>query len=348
MPVDSDLDLQDAVDHANAQDRPYHGSTVGRGLNSLADLGAAGTITPVMLAKHHLPGILLENGPLAIRHIMGYLTTSVPGFVRIPPARARRLVVTALDGRVGGGEQGGAGGDIVIFEKVGWGRWDARRRGHSARDARPVRPHQNPQATHQPPMDHSSESHMAGDARPPIRRQNIASGMSIPGAPVGPTHRSEADYLDHEAEKMSLDGDNSRSSPATLQDSLVVEDDPTLREDSGESTDEEDWASIGAAALRFGYNPLNRIHPRAYNPYPHPTRRDYNARSRGGGPPSSIRPKPASRSNSPHVHHHPHHHSQTPQNHVDFSASPLPDGGLCANNPQEREAIEALVKLKNV
>ena len=63
-----------------------------------------------MLAKYHLPDIMLSHGPLAIRHIMGYLTTSVPGFAGIPPAKARRLVVGALEGR--GGEGGGVDGDV--------------------------------------------------------------------------------------------------------------------------------------------------------------------------------------------------------------------------------------------
>ncbi|RPB28345.1 hypothetical protein L211DRAFT_751284, partial [Terfezia boudieri ATCC MYA-4762] len=76
-------------------------------------------ITPSLLAKHYLPGILLQHGPLAIRHLTAYLIASIPGFSNIPPAKQRRLVVGAL-------EAGGVNGD-VIFEKVGWGRWDARK-----------------------------------------------------------------------------------------------------------------------------------------------------------------------------------------------------------------------------
>lgn len=117
-PIDSDLDLQDGQDEAAG----VHGSPRSSPYDS------AGAITPMMLAKFHLPEILLSHGPLAIRHIMGYLTTSVPGFAGIPPAKARRVVVSALEGRGGGGEGGGLDGDVE-FEKVGWGRWDARRRG---------------------------------------------------------------------------------------------------------------------------------------------------------------------------------------------------------------------------
>ena len=341
MPVDSDLDLQDPIDRAKSQEFPDHGSTISRGLNGLADFSIAEGITSAMLAKHHLPGILLEHGPLPIRHIMAHMTTSVPGFVRILPARARRLIVSALEGgRVGGGEQGGVDGE-VIFEKVGWGRWNAVRREQPPRDANSVPPHQNPQATTRLPVDDSREPHIAGDTRRPVQSQRSASGMSIPEKPVNASHGFRAEYSDFDAEKMSLDGDNPGSSPQTF------EDDPMSVDAYGDSTEEEDWASIGAAALRAGFSPRNPIHPRAYTPHPYPRRRNRNAQNRSGGPSSSILPTSTSRSNSPHVHHPPH-HPRTSPNQVDFSASPLPDNGMCSSNLQEREAIEALVNLRNV
>ncbi|PCD38194.1 hypothetical protein AU210_006677 [Fusarium oxysporum f. sp. radicis-cucumerinum] len=92
-PIDSDLDLHEPSDRRRS---------ISPGLE------ASGAITGSLLAKYHLPEILLNHGPLAIRHIMGYLTTSVPGFSGIPPTKARRLV-------------------------VGWGRWDARKRGQPSR-----------------------------------------------------------------------------------------------------------------------------------------------------------------------------------------------------------------------
>jgi hypothetical protein len=79
-----------------------------------------GSITPTLLAKHHLPKIL-NNGPLDIRHIIGYLTISIPEFSSIQPAKARRLVVEALEG-CGGGDRSGLKRDVK-FEKVGWERW---------------------------------------------------------------------------------------------------------------------------------------------------------------------------------------------------------------------------------
>ena len=213
--VDSDIDLDDAIHHARAQDSPQSGLIAHR-LQDLDETDAFGDITPLMLAKHHLPGILIDHGPLAIRYVMGYLTTSVPGFSGMPPAKARRLVVAALEGR---GEDGVAGAlnPEVRFEKVGWGRWDARKRG-------------------QPPKP---------------RYNHIPLGLQIPKThrpmtrPLSTSNRTERTHphamaSEHDADKMSLDGSAGRNS---------IENDFDV-------TDEEDWASVGAAALREGTCPL--------------------------------------------------------------------------------------------
>ncbi|RMZ79099.1 hypothetical protein DV738_g3442, partial [Chaetothyriales sp. CBS 135597] len=234
---DSDIDLADVPEEAPAS------ALNAEALDRLGDLDSAGAITPGLLAKHHLPDILLAHGPLAIRHIMGYLTTSVPGFSRITSAKARRLVVAALEGRGIGAEGGGINGD-VLFEKVGWGRWDARVRG-------------------QPPRDRSSHGALTPPASLPSSYAN--HGLQLPAqaslhsgserlgtsltANSAAFSHSEADYddqdmLEMEADKMSLDGNDpgyASSEPADPID---------LDLDQGSETDEEDWRSIGAEALR--------------------------------------------------------------------------------------------------
>lgn len=321
--LDSDIDLEDAVEHAKAQDSPHRGLNA-RGFGKLADLDAVGNITPALLAKHHLPGILLENGPLAIRHVMGYLTTSVPGFSGIPPAKARRLVVGALEGRGSDGQQGGIDGS-VLFEKVGWGRWDARRRGQSSRDARDSQHH---------------GLHPQGVLRIPVSstRQDRGRGMAT-------SHESDQDYdirmddagmLEHEADKMSLDDDD--SSYDALAHKRVPEDDLDV-------TDEEDWASIGAAALRQGsfsrsgglMPPIPR-HPHSFDP-----------KSRGRG--SSVRPlsrvaKSMPASNSVMYNKKKHQHQQDAA-HALMGFSPAPGNGF-AGDAQDREAVEALLQLSSV
>jgi hypothetical protein len=228
-PIDSDLDLQDGRDH-HAGGRFALGSP---------PYDSAGAITPTMLAKFHLPEILLTHGPLAIRHVMGYLTTSVPGFAGIPPAKARRLVVSALEGRGSGGEGGGLDGDVE-FEKVGWGRWDARRRGQPSR-ARRASPTSSP---------------LYEDGAIPILKGSSWKADRSRLAPYGSSHGDgdsavafshddrDITMLEHEADRMSMDGSASASCSEAPEDDVVMNDDPE------DVTDDEDWAAVGAAALR--------------------------------------------------------------------------------------------------
>ena len=327
--VDSDIDLEDAVEHAKAQVCPQRGLTARR-LQSLESPDAVGDITPTMLAKHHLPGILLDNGPLAIRHVMGYLTTSVPGFSGIPPAKARRLVVGALEGRGIDGQQGGLNED-VIFEKVGWGRWDARKRG------RPSRAHHAA-----PPMGlqiPSSHKH-------PDRTRTLPFG-SHPSDNLYDTPMDDTSMPEHEADKMSLDGDICVSPPPASY-TLALD-------DVDDITDEEDWASIGAAALRQGSCPLTggilSTHRRRHQPYVEP-------KSRGRGitkkPSSSLaKSVPITRNISVHYgKHHPHQQqakqivaTATVQAPASMDFSTVPPTGF---ENQDREAVEALLKLSSV
>lgn len=322
-PVESDIDLQDAVEHAKAQDQPRHGLATIR--SSLADIDAAGAITPALLAKHHLPSILLENGPLAIRHVMGYLTTSVPGFSGIPPAKARRLVVAALEGRTSTSEQEGLDDGGVIFEKVGWGKWDARRRGQPSRDRQTSR-HVSPPS--------QGGLQIPGDRTRPDRRGT--------GTSMGGREDSEMEYdtppenismLEHEADKMSLDEDDSYSSSEPADDSRMVVD------DYDEVTDEEDWASIGAAALRAGSFPRsaalrtqpNRSYPARFHP---------RSRGRGGGPPSTMLAKSTPTMPPVAAMYKEREQQQLKSNQTGFPAN---DG-----DAEQRAAVEALLKLASV
>ena len=285
---DSDIDLQDAVDHANSQD------VAGATLHRDADSDSVGNISPTMLAQHHLPRILLEHGPLAIRYIMSYLCQQTPGFAGIPPARARRLVVAALEGR---GEDGGQGclHKEITFEKVGWGRWEARRNGQLRRE------------------NYRAGATSAGMAVPPA-----PTGLQIPGPHNGSksrrdtvgtsigadsvfSHQSDAGYdtpmddvstLDHEADKHSVDRSRSHRSSEFVDlfhdDSIVLE---------GESTDVEDWEAIGPEALRQGsYDSSNTTKRRhrptvksssSYSSRPFHTSQDRGNRDRGGPLPTN-------------------------------------------------------------
>ncbi|KAI0128862.1 putative Sin3 binding protein-domain-containing protein [Xylariales sp. AK1849] len=226
-PIDSDLDLHDGTASDSVGSPTFE---------------SAGAITPVLLSKYHLPEILLNHGPLAIRHIMGYLTTSVPGFAGIPPPKARRLVVAALEGRGHGHgvEGGGVNGDVE-YEKVGWGRWNAKRRGHPSRESR-----RSPGASGRTTYP-TSISIIRGpkcNDRPRLTARASSMGNS---AAFSHDDR-DVSMLENEADKMSLD---SLDGPASASCSEAPDDqDMIMNDDPEDATDDEDWGAMGAAALR--------------------------------------------------------------------------------------------------
>ncbi|KAH8673638.1 putative Sin3 binding protein-domain-containing protein [Xylariales sp. PMI_506] len=231
-PIDSDLDLHDGTDSDSVGSSSFE---------------SAGAITPALLSKYHLPEILLNHGPLAIRHIMGYLTTSVPGFAGIPPPKARRLVVAALEGRGHGHgvESGGVTGDVE-FEKVGWGRWDAKRRGQTARNATS---RQAPEASGD--SQYPSSIPIIKGARGNNNWSRPRGGPSSIGHSAAFSHDDhDISMLENEADKMSLD---SLDGPASASCSEAPDDDDmVMNDDPEDATDDEDWAAVGAAALRAG------------------------------------------------------------------------------------------------
>ncbi|KAK5152655.1 DNA-binding proteins Bright/BRCAA1/RBP1 and proteins containing BRIGHT domain [Recurvomyces mirabilis] len=224
MDIEQDMDTQSQTGHDHhtpGLDSPELMRTAGMPLSkgALSGLDASAAITPGMLAKHHLPGIMLGNGPRPIRYVMGELTQTVPGFSRIPPAKARRLVVAALESRNGGGVDGS-----VTFSKTGWGRWDAHVKG-SSRDSGigSYEGHPSPPRSERSSYAFShndSAVHMLGPHVPSAYRdQHSSSWASI---------REEdeldmdMDVLENEADKMSLDDDDDLS----LDDSTEEEDTP--------------------------------------------------------------------------------------------------------------------------
>ena len=245
------------VNHNNGLPTPS--SSISPGLPPLYDVGmhasgdrlgiaqtADSAITPSLLATHYLPGILLMYGPLAIRHLTAYLTASIPGFSDIPPAKQRRLIVGALEGRGGSSGTGETSGALaaggvnrdVIFEKVGWGRWDARKNGDPPCEIVSRGPNQGvpgisllPPGTEPVAMSPDVQPR-AGDSGVFLQVDDDRSRRSLPSP-------------GEEADKMSLDEDN-----ASLPGSETSEDEDT------DMTEEEDWATMGAAMLRSQVSPV--------------------------------------------------------------------------------------------
>jgi len=238
-PDENDMDMEEMVENKQSG-----GTPLSRG--ALSSLDGAATITPSMLAKHHLPGIMLGNGPRPIRYVMGELTQTVPGFSSIPPAKARRIVVAALENRAGGGPDGS-----IAFCKTGWGRWDAHVKG-SLRDSgldsfteghlSPPRSEQGSYA-----MSHSDSAIHMHAAQLPAKYREQYSGGSWTASSIREEDELDMDMdpLEEAADKMSLDGLSSDDSS-----------------DMDDETDDEDWAAVGVDALRKASLPTPNMMPR--------------------------------------------------------------------------------------
>lgn len=290
-PIDSDLDLREDANGPQRSVSPHH--------------DASGTITSAMLATYHLPEILLNHGPLAIRHIMGYLTTSVPGFSGIPPTKARRLVVGALEGR----GDGANGENEVDFEKVGWGRWDAKRRGLPGRDREATPPESLPNGG-------------IPISRNALKAQDRVRANMFAGSAGEQFHFSHDDHanmpmMEDEADKMSMDGYESASCSEAPDD-----DDVTMNDDPEDVTDDEDWAAMGAAALRAeSYPNMAAAFSAPDMPAPHTYNAPAGMRAFSGRSGMARPPLPNN-----------------------FGMTPIAG----ASAAQEREAVEALLRLGSV
>lgn len=144
-------------------------------------------------------------------------------------------------------------------------------------------------------------------------------------------HHEDVTMLEHEADKMSLDGDEPCSS------SEAPDDGPILDEDIGDVTDEEDWANIGAAALRQGSYPTATSGGGRNHNNPHLSTHMYANDRSGGGPASSALAKSMPMPSA--------YNSQQPHDYVGFSY--MTSFGV-GSDLQEREAVEALLRLSSV
>ena len=225
--IDSDIDLQDAVDHAHGQDQ--------RELSAFPEdsIERHGIITPTFLAVHHLPDIVLDKGPVAVRHIMLQLGEKVPGFSDIPQAKARRIVVSALETRSGGSTSD------VVFEKVGWGRWNARLKGDQLQDSNGIYSIDEFTASSARSATAALRIPHGSILRPRARRTSHGSYAASSLVSPALTARSGGD---DDIDTMSINGD--------FEDRFRKYKAPQSYDDFYSDTDEEDWASIGPSSLR--------------------------------------------------------------------------------------------------
>lgn len=307
--VDSDIDLQDATDQFNDKSEEE------------GDSADTAHITPHYLAKNHIANYILAKGPIAVRHVMNHLGETVPGYNKIPAPKARRITVAALESKAGGGPNGD-----VEFEKVGWGRWDAKQKGQPSREARAM--YSIREDNNSPPRNGTLGQHPSKALQipggPRDRRRSKSRRLSY-GSWAGESHLSPSlrggQQDDDFGDVMSIDGDEEGSRQMYRPTGTRKSPNPELSSD----TEEEDWSTLGAGSYRetlatSGPGRSSRITSGSVAG---------RSRSRGWSPyPNSV----------PTVHHHLNNykrHNKPDLSQVDFKGMDL----------QEREAVAALLNM---
>ncbi|KAG7822877.1 hypothetical protein KL909_003480 [Ogataea angusta] len=140
-------------------------------------IAAASQITPNRIAN-----ILLKEGPLPIRHLTAHLVSQIPAFGHLSLSKQRRLIMAALE--MGDLQTG------CVFEKIGWGQWEARKASDEQIN------HRNTQAStgnrdrspESPPENHGSTR----ARRKEKRGSNTALSVSPKGRGLGANYRRES------------------------------------------------------------------------------------------------------------------------------------------------------------
>jgi len=229
----------------------------------------------------------------------------------------------------------------VLFEKVGWGRWDARMRGQPPREGRTGQsvPGSIPEGSHlaiSPPASYSGSYALssADGLQIPGTKHNwreAFSGTRWAGDSVISSRDEETEDMnmaEHEADKMSLDGASS-----------CAPEDVPMTDDPDDVTDEEDWARIGPEALRKPSAPY-----RSSAGGHRPNRINYNylsisATSRMKPTPSLLSAK-GIRSDK-----HARRHGKARVGNAAFTLSGFSFDSHGVQEAQEREAVEALLRM---
>ncbi|KAI5285996.1 DNA-binding proteins Bright/BRCAA1/RBP1 and proteins containing BRIGHT domain [Ascosphaera aggregata] len=276
--MDSNLDLREAAGHAHAQNQPpyrhrhllprHHSSQHPQQQHVLSET------TLASLAAYHIPEVLLKEGPLAIRHIVERLSQRIPGFSRIPPAKARQIVAAALEqsepGRIRKPQQRG-----TMFTKVNASGSDA---GTALEGVTPIsRTQVDDQSQSEGSACDSSGSSPVAKGR--SRRNRYSSITTLAELASTAFSNSGTPVMGCLKDRCSAVMDDYKMSSTYCYDDIVMDDvdDKSEKHDRGligdddddddlnmdwneadDMTDEEDWAQIGADALlarSYGMSP---------------------------------------------------------------------------------------------
>ena len=237
--------------------------------NSPIALAAAAAVTAEKLSR-----LLVIQGPLAIRHITSHLAMTIPGFADLSLSKQRRLIIAVLEAE---------DHPSVRFEKVGWGRWAAKKFDKNGNEIL---------LSSSPRINNIKSSTSIINGK---RRESITADLVSVRPPLSPiitavdsgkngvVHHHHNGVTSSWADDVDLADDDMmfHNSTSNRRHEPVFDDDDDDDEEEDDSfsedeedelglkrpnrnhrqseTDEEDWQSIGAESLRHENQPSNNI-----------------------------------------------------------------------------------------
>ncbi|CCD26967.1 Stb3p NDAI_0J00750 [Naumovozyma dairenensis CBS 421] len=114
---DSPLESNDTNDKKITKTKLVHPHNHNSNLISTSSPG--GLMAATMVTPERISSLLIRKGPLAIRYITNELNEDIPCFKNLSSSKKRRLIMNVMEK--------GDKKNCIIFEKIGWGQWSAKR-----------------------------------------------------------------------------------------------------------------------------------------------------------------------------------------------------------------------------
>lgn len=231
-------------DHLSSLAKESYRSSTGGPLNANSPLAlaAAAQVTPDKLSR-----LLLTQGPLAIRHITSHLALTITGFADLSSSKQRRLIIAVLDS--------GDSVNNVIFEKISWGRWAARKVDHKLL-SKQVRRQSISSAIHtptRPPVSPVLKPHDGSRPSSFIRRasSNTLGKSGLSSWAVDDVDLADDDMMFHNSTE-KIRGKTQRRIPGQVFDDDIDDVAVVSDEDEDEDDDEDESDDFGYPYRKSG------------------------------------------------------------------------------------------------
>ncbi|GMM49112.1 Stb3 protein [Starmerella bacillaris] len=206
-------------------------------------VAAAAAVTADKINK-----LLIQQGPLPIRHITAHLASTIPGFGELSLSKQRRLIIGVLES------------PKSEFVKVGWGRWAVRSMGdiddsEFSTKTESLSPQPNSTGPTPPPVTPlgSQGSLRSLGSLVQVAAQGDQGDQGDQAAQSIPRTQQRSFTFSHRESIISslLPTSKPPLSPSLhpVDDNAVFSDSESSSESEVENTDEEDWQSMGPVQL---------------------------------------------------------------------------------------------------